>query len=104
MASVIDLGNNRIMVVTEGVEDQENGGARANVIRAIQSFNGGKIWDFNERRIVYQSRIHQNSNKRFNAYVPMGIRIGNGPVGVVFCTDEDFDYQMLLMRLFQTES
>ena len=92
MASVIDLGNNRIMVVTEGVEDQENGGARANVIRAIQSFNGGKTWDFNERRIVYQSRIHQNSNKRFNAYVPMGIRIGNGPVGVVFCTDEDFDY------------
>ena len=22
----------------------------------------------------------------------MGIRIGNGPVGVVFCTDEDFNY------------
>lgn len=92
MATVIDLGNNRIMVVTEGVETQENGGARANVIRAIQSFNGGKTWDFNERRIVYQSRIHQNSNKRFNSYCPMGIRIGNGPVGVVFCTDEDFDY------------
>ena len=46
MASVIDLGNNRIMVVTEGVVDQENGGARANVIRAIKSFNVGKTWDF----------------------------------------------------------
>jgi len=92
MASVIDLGNNRIMVVTEGVEDQENGRMRANVIRAIQSFNGGKTWDYNGRRIVYQSKIDTKTKRRFNAYCPMGIRIGNGPVGVVFCTDEDFNY------------
>ena len=92
MPSVIDLGNNRIMVVTEGVDDQRNGGMRANVIRVIQSFNGGKTWDYNGRRIIYQSKIDTKSNKRFNSYCPMGIRIGNSSVGVVFCTDEDFDY------------
>lgn len=90
MASVIDLGNNRIMVVTEGVEDSPSGGDYANVVRAIQSFDGGKTWDYNGRRIVYQSRIDGGSGRRYNAYAPMGIRIGGGPVGVVFCTDEDF--------------
>ena len=65
MATVIDLGNNRIMLVTEGVEDEMSGGKYANVIRAIQSFDGGRTWDYNGRRI------------------------GNGPVGVTFCTDED---------------
>ena len=40
MHTVIDLGNNRIMVVTEGVEDNPSGGKYANVVRAIQSFNG----------------------------------------------------------------
>ena len=90
MATVIDLGNNRIMLVTEGVEDYASGGKYANVIRAIQSFDGGKTWDFGGRRIVYQSRIDGNTGRRYNAYCPMGIRIGGGPVGVVFCTDEDF--------------
>ena len=90
MASVIDLGNNRIMVVTEGVEENPSGGKYANVVRAIQSFDGGKTWDYYGRRIVYQSSIHSSSQRRYNAYCPMGIRIGGGPVGVVFCTDEDF--------------
>jgi len=89
MPTVIDLKNNRIMVVTEGVEDKMNGGKYANVVRAIQSFDGGRTWDYNGRRIVYQSWIHSPSKRRYNAYCPMGIRIGNGPVGVVFCTDED---------------
>lgn len=90
MASVINLGNNRIMVVTEGVEDDASGGKYANVVRAIQSFDGGKTWDYGGRRIVYQSFIDYSSQRRYNAYCPMGIRIGGGPVGVVFCTDEDF--------------
>ena len=90
MATVIDLGNNRIMVVTEGVEDYPSGGAYSNVVRAIQSFDGGKTWDYGGRRIVYQSFIDSGSQRRYNAYCPMGIRIGGGPVGVVFCTDEDF--------------
>ena len=90
MATVIDLGNNRIMLVTEGVEDYPSGGAYSNVIRAIQSFDGGKNWDYNGRLIVYQSRIDSSTGRRYNAYAPMGIRIGGGPVGVVFCTDEDF--------------
>ena len=90
MATVIDLGNNRIMVVTEGVEDSPSGGSYSNVVRAIQSFDGGKTWDYGGRRIVYQSFIDGGSQRRYNAYSPMGIRIGGGPVGVVFCTDEDF--------------
>lgn len=90
MASVIDLGNNRIMVVTEGVEDNPSGGKYANVVRAIQSFDGGKTWDYYGRRIVFQAKIDSSSNRRYNAYCPMGIRIGGGPVGVVFCSDEDF--------------
>ena len=90
MATVIDLGNNRIMVVTEGVEDNPSGGKYANVVRAIQSFDGGKTWDYNGRKIVYQSFLDSSTGRRYNAYCPMGIRIGGGPVGVVFCTDEDF--------------
>ena len=90
MASVIDLGSNRIMVVTEGVEDSPFGGAYANVVRAIQSFDGGKTWDYGGRRIAYQSFLDGNTQRRYNAYSPMGIRIGGGPVGIVFCTDEDF--------------
>ena len=90
MASVIDLGNNRIMVVTEGVEDEKSGGEYSNVIRAIQSFDGGKTWDYKGRRIVYKSGLDETSKRTYNAYCPMGIRIGGGPVGVIFCTDEDF--------------
>ena len=41
MASVVDLGNNRIMVVTEGIEDNKSGGVYSNVVRAIQSNDGG---------------------------------------------------------------
>lgn len=90
MASVVDLGNNRIMLVTEGIEDSQSGGVYANVVRAIQSFDGGNTWDYAGRRIVYQSFTDSASKRRYNAYCPVAIRIGNGPVGVVFCTDEDF--------------
>jgi hypothetical protein len=90
MATVVDLGNNRLMCVTEGIESVSTGGANANVVRSIQSFDGGKTWDYNNRQIVYQSRVDASSGRRFNAYCPYAIRIGGGPVGVVFCTDEDF--------------
>lgn len=90
MASVVDLGNNRIMVVTEGIEDTMSGGVYSNVVRAIQSFDGGYTWNYAGRKIVYQSGIDSASGRRYNAYCPMAVRVGNGPVGVVFCTDEDF--------------
>ena len=90
MASVVGLGNNRIMVVTEGIEDTQSGGVYSNVVRAIQSFDGGRTWDYDGRRIVYQCEKDAASGKRYNAYCPMAIRVGGGPVGVVFCTDEDF--------------
>ena len=90
MASVVGLGNNRIMVVTEGIEDTQSGGVYSNVVRAIQSFDGGRTWDYNGRRIVYQCEKDAASGKRYNAYCPMAIRVGGGPVGVIFCTDEDF--------------
>ncbi len=90
MASVVDLGNNRIMLVTEGIEDSASGGVYSNVVRAIQSFDGGNTWDYSGRKIVYQSFIDSASGRRYNAYCPVAIRIGGGPVGVIFCTDEDF--------------
>jgi len=90
MASAVDLGNNRIMLVTEGIEDNPSGGQYANVVRAIQSFDGGYTWDYSGRQIVYQCGIYSGSGRRYNAYCPVATRVGNGPVGVVFCTDEDF--------------
>ncbi|MCR5756134.1 MAG: glycoside hydrolase [Acetatifactor sp.] len=90
MASVVDLGNNRIMLVTEGIEDSASGGQYANVVRAIQSFDGGLSWDYSGRQIIYQCGIDGGSGRRYNAYCPVATRVGNGPVGVVFCTDEDF--------------
>lgn len=90
MASVVDLGNNRIMLVTEGIEDTPSGGVCANVIRAVQSFDGGVTWDYAGRRIVYQCGIDGGTGRRYNAYCPVAVRVGGGPVGVVFCTDEDF--------------
>ena len=90
MASVVDLGNNRIMVVTEGIEDNKSGGVYSNVVRAIQSNDGGYTWNYSGRKIVYQSTMDSASGRRYNAYCPMAVRVGNGPVGVVFCTDEDF--------------
>ncbi|WP_239470716.1 phage capsid protein [Archangium violaceum] len=89
MATVVQLGGDRLMVVAEGVEPFTTGGARANVIHATQSWDGGKTWDDSLRRTVYQSRIHAGTGRRYNAYAPYAIRVGNGPVGVAFCTDED---------------
>lgn len=89
MPTVVQLGGDRLMAVVEGVEPFATGGARANVINAVQSWDGGRTWDESMRRTVYRSRIDPGSGRRYNAYVPYGIRVGNGPVGVAFCTDED---------------
>ncbi|EPX56662.1 hypothetical protein D187_008004 [Cystobacter fuscus DSM 2262] len=89
MATVVQLGGDRLMAVVEGVEPFATGGARANIINAVQSWDGGRTWDDSLRRTVYQSRIDPASGRRYNAYVPYAIRVGNGPVGVAFCTDED---------------
>jgi hypothetical protein len=89
MPTVVPLGGDRIMAVVEGVEGFPTGGARANVINAVQSWDGGRTWDDSLRRTVYASRVHAGSGRRYNAYVPYAIRVGNGPVGVAFCTDED---------------
>jgi hypothetical protein len=89
MPTVVQLGGDRLMVVVEGVEPFTTGGARANVINAVQSWDGGRTWDESLRRTVYRSRVDPGSGRRYNAYVPSAIRVGNGPVGVAFCTDED---------------
>ncbi|PTL84880.1 phage capsid protein [Vitiosangium sp. GDMCC 1.1324] len=89
MATVVQLGGDRLMAVVEGVEPFATGGAHANVINAVQSWDGGRTWDESLRRTVYASRVDPGSGRRYNAYVPFAIRVGNGPVGVAFCTDED---------------
>jgi hypothetical protein len=89
MPTVVQLGGDRLMAVVEGVEAFPTGGARANVINAVQSWDGGKTWDESLRRTIYQARVDPGSGRRYNAYVPSAIRVGNGPVGVAFCTDED---------------
>lgn len=89
MATVVQLGGDRLMLVAEGVEPFATGGAYANVVHAVESWDGGKTWDDSLRRTVYQARVDSSSGRRYNAYVPYAIRVGNGPVGVAFCTDED---------------
>ncbi len=89
MPTVVQLGGDRLMAVVEGVEPFATGGAHANVINAVQSWDGGRTWDESLRRTVYRSRVDSGSGRRYNAYVPSAIRVGNGPVGVAFCTDED---------------
>jgi hypothetical protein len=87
MPTVVQLGGDRLMVVNEGVEPFTTGGVRANVVNSIQSWDGGRTWDTSLRRTVYRSPIHSGSGRRYNAYAPYAIRVGNGPVGVAFCTD-----------------
>jgi hypothetical protein len=89
MPTVVQLGGDRLMVVNEGVEPFTTGGVRANVVNSIQSWDGGRTWDSSLRRTVYRSPIHSGSGRRYNAYAPYAIRVGNGPVGVAFCTDEN---------------
>jgi hypothetical protein len=88
MPTVVQLGGDRLMVVVEGVEPFASGGVHANQIHSIQSWDGGRTWDTSLRRTVYRSFLHAGSGRRYNAYAPHAVRVGNGPVGVAFCTDE----------------
>lgn len=78
-------GNERLMCVVEGVAT--GAGHNWNVVRAYQSFDGGRTWNYADRQTVYQSS-RTSGNDRYNAYNPYAIRVGNGPVRVAFCTDE----------------
>lgn len=89
MATVVQLGGDRLLVVCEGVEPFPTGGSSANVIHSVESWDGGVTWDDSMRRTVYQSWVDSGSGRRYNAYVPYAIRVGGGPVGAAFCTDED---------------
>lgn len=90
MATVVALGGDRILLVTEGVEPFATGNAHANEVHAVESWDGGRNWDLSTRRTVYRARVDGASGRRYNAYVPYARRVGGGPVGVAFCTDEDF--------------
>lgn len=52
MPTVVSLGGDRLLLVTEGVEPVATGQAAANEIHAIQSHDGGRTWDHSTRRTV----------------------------------------------------
>lgn len=87
MPTVISLGGNRLLCVTEGVLP---GHGNANVVRAIESLDGGATWDFSGRRVLYQCHIDPGTDRRYNAYAPFAFRADDGAVWVAFCTDEDY--------------
>ena len=84
MASVVALAGREVMLVCEGVDDAN---PTRNSLFAIMSHDDGKTWDLATRQQIYRPVVR---GIQFNAYCPQAIRVGNGPVGVVFCTDEDF--------------
>lgn len=87
MPTVVSLGGERLLCVTEGVLP---GHGNANVVRAIASPDGGRTWDFAGRRILYQSRVDPATDRRFNAYAPFALHASDGTAWVAFCTDEGF--------------
>lgn len=87
MASVVDIGNNQLMMVTESVSLIP---PHPNVVSALFSWNGGATWDMGSRKTIYEGKVDAITGKRFNAFCPSAIRVGGGPVWVAFLTDEDF--------------
>lgn len=87
LTTVVNLGNNTLMAVTEGADLAE---PHPNVIYEIRSYNNGQTWDYANRRVLYQSAIDPITGGRFNAYCPFAIKMSDGTVAVTFCTDEDF--------------
>jgi hypothetical protein len=86
MPTVVSLGDGRLLCVTEGVKP---GHGNANVVRAIESRDGGRTWDYPSRRILYECRVDPATELRYNAYAPYALRAADGSVWVAFCTDED---------------
>ncbi|RYZ73957.1 MAG: exo-alpha-sialidase [Proteobacteria bacterium] len=89
MATVVSLGEDRLLLVTEGVQPFAEGQGFANEIHAVESMDGGRTWDQSLRRTVYRARLDTKTGRRYNAYVPFALQIGDGPVVVAFCTDEN---------------
>lgn len=87
MPTVVSLGGDHLLCVTEGVLP---GHGNANVVRAIESRDGGRTWDFAGRRILYRSRVDAATDRRFNAYAPFALAAHDGTVWVAFGTDEDY--------------
>lgn len=85
MASVANLNGNDMMLVCEGVDPSY---PNVNCLYSILSHNNGATWDYTSRQKIWAP--HNAGGILCNAYCPMMIRYGGGPVGVAFCTDDDF--------------
>lgn len=84
MPSVVNLDGSAMMLVCEGVDPANT--AR-NALYSIKSYDNGRTWDFNSRQRIWAP---YKNGVQFNAYNPLATRYGGGPVGVAFCTDDDF--------------
>ena len=84
MATVVPLGGSELILVCEGVDPTNT---RRNCLYSIFSHDDGKTWDLASRRVICRPMI---GVVQFNAYCPQAIRVGDGPVGVTYCTDDDF--------------
>lgn len=82
MPSVIEFEGGRLLAVYESVRVER---PHANVVRYVTSEDGGRTWSWQnrERGIVYGPR------GEYMALSPWAIRLGDGRVLCVFCTDED---------------
>lgn len=84
MASVCNLDGSDMMLVCEGVDPAK---PSVNCLFSILSHDNGETWDYASRAKVWAPI---KDGVQFNAYCPWAIRYGDGSVGVVFCTDDDF--------------
>jgi hypothetical protein len=83
MPSVVELEAGRLLVVCESVQVRP---PHANVVRFVTSEDGGRTWSWEraERGVVYAPE-----KKGFMALSPWVIRLADGRLWCVFCTDED---------------
>lgn len=84
MSSVVNLGGSDMILVCEGVDPANTS---RNALYSVMSHDNGHTWDFTSRQKIWSP---VKNGVEFNAYCPMAIRVGGGPVGVAFCTDDDF--------------
>lgn len=84
MPSVVNLDGTSMMLVCEGIDPSN---PSRNCLYALKSYNNGVSWDYNSRQMIWSPR---KNGAQFNAYNPHATRYGGGPVGVAFCTDDDF--------------
>ena len=84
LSTVVNLDGNDMMLVCESVDPANT--AR-NALYSVLSHDNGHTWDFTSRQRIWAP---SKNGVQFNAYCPVAIRYGGGPVGVAFCTDDDF--------------